>query len=81
MSAPDLDDSLRTAIAAQLQVAPDVLTVDSDLAALGLEDDDTAVGVLEAVEALLDVRFPDDFLDGLETYGQLTSAVRIAIGE
>jgi acyl carrier protein len=80
VSAPDLDDSLRTAIARQLRVPPDDLTVDSDLMMLGLADDDTAVSVLEAVEDLLDVRFPDDFLDGLETYGQLTSAVRIAIG-
>ena len=80
MSAPDLDDSLRTAVARQLRVPPDDLTVDRDLLALGLDDDDTAVSVLEAVEDLLDVRFPDDFLDGVETYGQLTSAVRIAIG-
>jgi len=80
VSAPDLDDSLRTAVARQLRVPPDDLTVDRDLLALGLDDDDTAVSVLEAVEDLLDVRFPDDFLDGVETYGQLTSAVRIAIG-
>ena len=80
MSAPDLDESLRTAIARQLRVPPDDLTIDRDLLTLGLDDDDTAVGVLEAVESLLDVRFPDDFLDGVETYGQLTSAVRIAIG-
>lgn len=80
MSAPDLDNSLRHAIARQLRVPPDDLTVDRDLVTLGLDDDDTAVGLLEAVEDLLDVRFPDDFLDGVETYGQLTSAVRIAIG-
>jgi acyl carrier protein len=78
--APDLDDSLRRAIATQLQVAPDDLTVERDLIALGLGDDDTAVALLEAVEELLDVRFPDDFLEGVETYGQLTSAVRVAIG-
>ena len=80
MSVPDLDESLRLTIARQLQVAPDDLTVDRDLASLGLGDDETAVGVLEAVEELLDVRFPDDFFDGLRTYGQLTSAVRVAIG-
>jgi acyl carrier protein len=78
--ASDLDDSLRTAIAQQLRVAPDALTIDRELISLGLDDDDAAVGLLEAVEDLLDVRFPDDFLDGVETYGQLTSAVRIAIG-
>jgi len=80
VSAPDLDDSLRTAVALQLRVQPGDLTVDRDLLSLGLDDDDTAVSVLEAVEDLLDVRFPDDFLDGVETYGQLTSAVRVAIG-
>jgi acyl carrier protein len=80
VSAPDLDNSLRTAIAHQLQVPPGELTVDRDLTALGLVDGPTAVALLEAVEDLLDVRFPDDFLDGLRTYGQLTSAVRIAIG-
>jgi len=80
VSAPDLDDSLRTAVALQLRVQPGDLTVDRDLLSLGLDDDDTAVNVLEAVEDLLDVRFPDDFLDGVETYGQLTSAVRVAIG-
>jgi len=80
VSAPDLDDSLRTAVALQLRVQPGDLTVDRDLLSLGLDDDDTAVSILEAVEDLLDVRFPDDFLDGVETYGQLTSAVRVAIG-
>ena len=80
MSAPDIDDSLRLTIARQLRVPPDDLTVDRDLVTLGVDDDGTAVGLLEAVEDLLDVRFPDDFLDGVETYGQFTSAVRIAIG-
>jgi acyl carrier protein len=32
------------------------------------------------VEEELDVRFPDDFLDGVVTYGDLTSAVRISLG-
>jgi hypothetical protein len=32
------------------------------------------------VEDALDVRFPDDFLEGLHTYGDLTSAVRRAVG-
>ena len=80
MSAPDLDASLRVAVARQLRVAPGDLTVDRDLITLGLDDDETAVGLLEAVEDLLDVRFPDDFLDGVATYGQLTSAVRLAVG-
>jgi hypothetical protein len=76
----DLETMLRQAIAHRLQVSPDQLTGEADLGALGLDDDHTATGVLEAVEAALDVRFPDDFLDGLYTYGQFTSAVRIAVG-
>lgn len=76
----DLDVILREAIARQLRVSPEELTVDLDLESVGLDDDATAIGVLEAVEDILDVRFPDDFLDGLRTYGQLTSAVRIAVG-
>ena len=80
MAVIDLDDAVRAAVARQLKIAPDRLTVDTDLTSLGLDDDATAFGVIEAVEDVLDVRFPDDFLDGLQTYGQLTSAVRIAVG-
>jgi acyl carrier protein len=80
VSEPDLDMTLRRAIAHQLRIAPEQLTRDIELDALGLDDDITATRVLEAVEEALDVRFPDDFLDGLRTYGQLTSAVRIAVG-
>lgn len=80
MSHPDLDVTLRTAIARQLRVSPEQLTRDSDLESLGLDDDATAIGVLEAVEDVLEVRFPDDFLDGLHTFGQFTSAVRVAVG-
>lgn len=76
----DLESRLRHAVARRLHVSPDRLTGEADLGALGLDDDLTATGVLEAVEAALDVRFPDDFLDGLYTYGQFTSAVRIAVG-
>ena len=76
----DLDATLRQAIARRLSVSPEQLTGDLDLGDLGLNDDATATGVLEAVEETLDVRLPDDFLDGLQTYGQLTSAIRIAVG-
>jgi acyl carrier protein len=80
VSALDLDDTVRFAVARQLRVPPDTLTLDRALEDLGLDDDETAVGVIEAVEDVLEVRFPDDFLDGVHTYGQLTSAVRIAVG-
>jgi hypothetical protein len=77
---PGLDVSLRDTVARQLCVLPHELTLDVDLDSFGLDDDETAVGLLEAVEHLLDVRFPDDFLDGLRTYGEFHSAVRIAVG-
>ncbi|MDQ1290090.1 MAG: acyl carrier protein [Actinomycetota bacterium] len=79
MPVPDLDVAMREAISPHLRVSPEELTLDFDLWSGGF-DDDTAIGVLEAVEDLLDVRFPDDFLDGLTTYGQFSSAVRIAVG-
>ncbi len=79
MNAADLDGTVRTVVARHLQVAPDTLTLDSDLEALGI-DDDTALAVLEDVEDLLDIRFPDDFFDGLHTYGDLTTAFQVAVG-
>ncbi len=79
MQAVELDHTVRTVVAQQLDVLPDALDRDTALDDLGF-DDDTALAVLEAVESVLDVRFPDDFLDGLTTYGELASAVRIAVG-
>ncbi len=75
----DLDDTVRGAVTRLLDVPPERLTVQALLEDLGL-DDETGLAVLIDVEAALDVRFPDDFLDGLRTYGDLTSAVRRAIG-
>lgn len=79
MHALDLDGTVRRVVAARLDVAPETLTTDVPLDDLGL-DDDTAFDLLTDVEDALDVRFPDDFFDGLTTYGELTSAVRLAVG-
>jgi acyl carrier protein len=74
------ETTVRAVVARQLRVSPDDLTGDLDLTQdLGL-DDDAALDVLCAVEEALDVRFPDDFLDGVHTYGDLASAVRISLG-
>ena len=80
MSAADLDTAVRSVVARQLRVPPDDLTGDLDLIKdLGL--DDASAGLLvSAVGEQLDVYFPDDFLDGVHTYGDLTSAVRAAVG-
>ena len=79
MRATDLDATVRHVLARHLDMAPDQLTADVDLAEAGL-DDDTALVVLEDVEDALEMRFPDDFFDGLTTYADLTAAVRVAVG-
>jgi acyl carrier protein len=78
--AQQTETAVRAVVARQLRVSPEELTVDLELMRdLGL-DDAAALTILTAVEEELDVRFPDDFLDGLVTYGDLTSAVRISLG-
>ena len=75
----DLDAAVRSVVADQLRMTPEHLTGDLQLHELGL-DGDKGFDVLVAVEDVLDVRFPDDFLDGLRTYADLTTAVRVAVG-
>jgi acyl carrier protein len=78
--AQQTETAVRAVVARQLRVSPEELTVDLELTRdLGL-DDAAALSMLCAVEEALDVRFPDDFLDGVVTYGDLTSAVRISLG-
>lgn len=74
-----IDETLRTVIARHLDVPPTELTTESSLEELGL-DDDLASLMLGAVGDELELRFPDDFLDGLDTYGKLHSAVLMAVG-
>jgi acyl carrier protein len=81
MSVTDCDTAVRSVVARQLRVPPDDLTGDLDLVEdLGM-DEDTALRLINAVGEYLDIRFPDDFLDGVYTYGDLTSAVRAAVGD
>jgi acyl carrier protein len=79
MLARDLDATVRDVLARHLDMTADQFTADIDLQAAGL-DDDTAMVVLEDVEDALEIRFPDDFFDGLTTYADLTAAVRVAVG-
>ncbi len=79
MESVDLEATVRGAVTRLLDVPEDQLTVQTPLIELGI-DDETGLDVLVVVEDALDVRFPDDFLEGLHTYGDLTSAVRRAVG-
>ena len=79
MESVDLEATVRGAVTRLLDVPEERLTVQTPRGDLGI-DDDTGLAVLVAVEDALDVRFPDDFLEGLHTYGDLTSAVRRAVG-
>jgi acyl carrier protein len=80
VTAPEVEQTVRLVVARQLRVTPETLTGDSDLhIGLGV-DDAQALALMAAVEAALDVRFPDDFLEGIDTFGQLSSAVRLAVG-
>ncbi len=79
MESVDLEATVRDAVTRTLDITEDRLTVQTPLVDLGL-DEDNGVDVLVQVEDALDVRFPDDFMEGLHTYGDLTSAVRRAVG-
>jgi acyl carrier protein len=80
MTGQDIDATVRSAVARLIQLPPDAITGDADLEDdLGL-DEDAAFAVVTAVEDLLDIRFPDDFLDGVQTYGELAAAIRVAVG-
>jgi acyl carrier protein len=76
---PQLDDTLRSVVARHLDVHVTDVTVDTSLEEIQV-DDELGHVLLGAVGDELEVIFPDDFLDGLDTYGQLCSAVRLAVG-
>lgn len=77
--ATDLDLTIRDAVAHALARPGDDLRPETDLLA-EFGDDDRALSMILAVEDAFDVRLPDDFLDGIETYGDFTRAVRLAVG-
>ena len=76
---PSLDLRVRSAVARQVRIPPDELTGDLRLVHdLGVTREREAA-LLSAMGEALDAVFPDDFLDGLETYGELASAVRVSL--
>jgi acyl carrier protein len=76
--ADNLGDQVINLIADHLQMDPKNMQASLDVRPLG--DDDQAWVLVSAVEDALDVRFPDDFLDGVLTYADFTEAVRRAVG-
>lgn len=80
MSDPTLDLMVRAVVARQLRLPPDDLTGELDLEAdLGVTGDRGRELICAMGEAL-DVSFPDDLLDGVHTYSDLTTVVRVSLG-
>jgi acyl carrier protein len=70
---------VRATVARQLSLPPDDVTGDLDLRGdLGVTDEQVAL-LLTAMGDALDVRFPDDFFDGVQTFSQLAAAVRVSL--
>ena len=74
-----MDLMVRAVVARQLRLPPDNVTAELDLSD-SVVDERQASALLAEMGRALDVRFPDDFLDGLQTYGDLTTAVRVSLG-
>ena len=80
MSDPHLDLMVRTVVARQVRVPPDNLTGELHLRHdLGVSQEEE-FALLSAMGEALDVSFPDDFLDGVHTYADLTTAVKVSLG-
>jgi acyl carrier protein len=73
------DLTVRAVVARQVRIPPDDITGDLNLQAdLGIRGAD-GQELLVAMGEALDARFPDDFLDGIRTYADLTAAVRVSL--
>jgi acyl carrier protein len=73
---PQMDQTVRSVVARQLRLPPDDLTEDLDLAVTEQDERELICAMGEA----LDVSFPDDLLDGVQTYADLRSVVRVSLG-
>ena len=81
MSDPTLDLMVRAVVARQLRLPPDDLSGELDLEVdLGVTEDGGRHALICAMGEALDVSFPDDLLDGVQTYSDLTSVVRVSLG-
>ncbi|GAA3639962.1 hypothetical protein GCM10022223_68960 [Kineosporia mesophila] len=73
----EIDSTVRAVLARQLQVPADALAGAGPLAPV--LDDAARPALLTAMGEALDATFPDDFLDGVHTVNDLTSAVRVSL--
>jgi hypothetical protein len=69
----ELDSAVRAVVARQLRVPADELVGEIAL------DEAARPQLLTAMGEALDATFPDDFLDGVQTITDLTSAVRVSL--
>lgn len=79
MSGNEFESAVRTVMVRTLSIPPDALQEDASLSADLHVDEDKGAQLMGAIGDALEVRFPDDFLDGISTFGQLNSAVRLAL--
>ncbi len=73
----ELDSTVRAVVARQLRMPADDLT-NQQMLTLDL-DEASRPQLLTAMGEALDATFPDDFLDGVATIDDLTSAVRVSL--
>jgi hypothetical protein len=70
----ELDSAVRAVVARQLRVP-----ADAELPVVLNLDESARPQLLTAMGEALDATFPDDFLDGVTTVADLTSAVRVSL--
>lgn len=79
MSADEFESAVRSVMVTKLAIPADALRQDARLSTDLQVDEDLGSELMGALGDALEVRFPDDFLDGIHTYGQLSSAVRLSL--
>ncbi|GLY33369.1 hypothetical protein [Kineosporia sp. NBRC 101731] len=73
----EIDSTVRAVLARQLQVPADALAGTGPLTRV--LDETAHPALLTAMGEALDATFPDDFLEGVHTVNDLTSAVRVSL--
>jgi acyl carrier protein len=79
VSGDEFESAVRSVMVTKLAIPADALRQDASLSTDLQVNDDLGSELMGALGDALEVRFPDDFLDGIYTYGQLSSAVRLSL--